>query len=67
MAATGRDAVRELLEQTMATMDAPLAASDRELPLPSSHKQDSLTALAADQAARAGGGDAAQPGRAIPR
>jgi hypothetical protein len=37
MAATVRDAVRELLEQTMATMDALLAASDRELPLPSSH------------------------------
>ena len=37
MAATVRDAVRELLEQTMVTMDALLAASDRELPLPSSH------------------------------
>jgi hypothetical protein len=37
MAATVRDAVRELLEQTMMTMDALLAASDRELPQPSSH------------------------------
>ena len=37
MAATVRDAVRELLEQTMVTMDTLLAASDRELPLPSSH------------------------------
>ena len=37
MAATVRDAIRELLEQTMATMDALLDASDRELPLPSSH------------------------------
>jgi hypothetical protein len=37
MAATVREAVRELLEQTMATMDALLDASDRELPLPSSH------------------------------
>src|SRR5687768_17801783 len=37
MAATVRGAVRELLEQTMATMDALLAASDRELPMPSSH------------------------------
>jgi hypothetical protein len=37
MAATVRGAVRELLEQTMVTMDALLAASDRELPLPSSH------------------------------
>src|SRR5215467_3334331 len=37
MAATVRDAIRELLEQTMVTMDALLAASDRELPLPSSH------------------------------
>src|ERR1044071_2297547 len=37
MAATGREAVRELLQQTMATMDALLEASDRELPMPSSH------------------------------
>jgi hypothetical protein len=37
MAATVQGAVRELLEQTMATMDALLAASDRELPMPSSH------------------------------
>ena len=37
MAETVRAAVRELLEQTIATMDALLEASDRELPLPSSH------------------------------
>ena len=37
MAATVRAAVRELLEQTVATMDALLEASDRELALPSSH------------------------------
>ena len=37
MAATVRDAVRELLEQTMATMDALLATSDDELAMPSSH------------------------------
>src|SRR5262244_3194053 len=37
MAATVREAVRELLQQTMATMEALLEASDRELPLPSSH------------------------------
>jgi hypothetical protein len=37
MAATVRGAVRELLEQTMATMDALLAASDHELPRSSSH------------------------------
>jgi hypothetical protein len=37
MAATVREAIRELLEQTMATMDTLLDASDRELPLPSSH------------------------------
>jgi hypothetical protein len=37
MAGTVRGAVRELLEQTIATMDALLAASDRELPLSSSH------------------------------
>ena len=37
MAATVRGAVRELLEQTIATMDALLDASDRELAMPSSH------------------------------
>src|SRR5262247_2048350 len=37
MAATVRGTVRELLEQTIATMDALLEASDRELPLSSSH------------------------------
>jgi hypothetical protein len=37
MAAMVQGAVRELLEQTMATIDALLAASDRELPMPSSH------------------------------
>jgi len=37
MAATVRGAIRELLEQTIATMDALLEASDRELPLASSH------------------------------
>jgi len=37
MAATVREAVRELLEQTIATMEALLDASDRELPLSSSH------------------------------
>ena len=37
MAATIRGAIRELLEQTMTTMDALLEASDRELPMPSSH------------------------------
>ena len=37
MAATVQAAVRELLEQTIATMDALLEASDRELPMPSSH------------------------------
>jgi len=37
MAATVRETVRELLEQTIATMDTLLEASDRELPLPSSH------------------------------
>lgn len=37
MAATVREAVRELLEQTIATMEALLEASDRELPLSSSH------------------------------
>jgi len=37
MAATVRAAIRELMEQTMATMDALLEASDRELTMPSSH------------------------------
>ena len=37
MAATVREAVRELLEQTIATMEALLDASDRELPRSSSH------------------------------
>jgi hypothetical protein len=37
MAATVHGAVRELLEQTMVTIDALLAASDRELPMASSH------------------------------
>ena len=37
MAATVRGAVRELLEQTMATMDVLLEAADRELPMASSH------------------------------
>jgi hypothetical protein len=37
MAATVRAAVRELLEQTMMTMDALLATSEDELTLPSSH------------------------------
>jgi hypothetical protein len=37
MAATVREAIRELMEQTMATMDALLQASARELPMPSSH------------------------------
>jgi hypothetical protein len=37
MAATVRGAVRELLEQTIATMEALLEASDRELSMPSSH------------------------------
>src|SRR5215475_12235187 len=37
MAGTVRGAVRELLEQTIATMEALLEASDRELRLPSSH------------------------------
>jgi hypothetical protein len=37
MAPTVRGAIRELMEQTMATMDAPLEASDRELTMPSSH------------------------------
>jgi hypothetical protein len=37
MAATVRGAIRELLEQTMATMDTLMEASDRELSMPSSH------------------------------
>ena len=37
MAATVREALRELTRQTMATMDALLEASDRELTMPSSH------------------------------
>ena len=37
MAATVHGTVRELLEQTIATMNALLEASDRELVLPSSH------------------------------
>lgn len=37
MAATVREAIRELLTQTMTTMDALLEASDRELTMPSSH------------------------------
>ena len=37
MAATVREAIHELMTQTMATMDALLEASDRELTTPSSH------------------------------
>jgi hypothetical protein len=37
MAATVRGAIRELLEQTLVTIDALLEASARELPRPSSH------------------------------
>ena len=37
MAETVREAIRELLEQTMVTMGALLEASDRELPMRSSH------------------------------
>ena len=37
MAATVREAIRELLEQTMTTIDTLIEASDRELPMPSSH------------------------------
>jgi hypothetical protein len=37
MAATVRGAIRELLEQTMTTIDVLLAATDRELPMSSSH------------------------------
>jgi hypothetical protein len=37
MAATVREAIRELLEQTMTTIETLLQASDRELPMASSH------------------------------
>ena len=37
MAATVRGAIRELMEQTLTTMDALVEASDRELSMPSSH------------------------------
>ena len=37
MAATVHGAIRELLEQTMTTIEALLAATDRELPMSSSH------------------------------
>ena len=37
MAATVRGAIRELLEQTMMTIDTLLAATERELPMSSSH------------------------------
>ena len=37
MAATVREAIRELLEQTIATAEALLDATDEELPMPSSH------------------------------
>jgi len=37
MAATVREAIRELMTQTMVTMDALLEASDRELTMSSSH------------------------------
>lgn len=37
MAATVREAIRELMAQTTATMDALLEASDHELTMPSSH------------------------------
>lgn len=37
MAATVREAIRELMTQTVATIDALLEASDRELAMPSSH------------------------------
>src|SRR5258707_12854159 len=37
MAATVHGAIRELMEQTLTTMDALLEASDRELTMPSSH------------------------------
>jgi hypothetical protein len=37
MAATVREAIRELMTQTMVTIEALLEASDGELPMPSSH------------------------------
>src|SRR6266581_5628608 len=37
MAATVREAIRELMSQTLVTMDTLLEASDRELAMPSSH------------------------------
>ena len=37
MTATVRSAIRELMDQTMATMDALMEASDWELTMPSSH------------------------------
>jgi hypothetical protein len=37
MAATTREAIRELLQQTISTIDALLQASDEELAMPSSH------------------------------
>src|SRR5437899_12460039 len=37
MAATVREAIRELTRETMATMDILVEASDRELTMPSSH------------------------------
>jgi hypothetical protein len=37
MAATVREAIRELLQQTMTTIDTLVAASDQELTMPSSH------------------------------
>jgi hypothetical protein len=37
MAATVQGAIRELLEQTILTVETLVAAADRELPLPSSH------------------------------
>src|SRR4029434_7364699 len=52
MAATVRGAIRELMEQTMTTMDALVEASDRELSMPSSHAcaqgKDVWTLLAND-------------------
>jgi hypothetical protein len=37
MAATTREAIRELLQQTISTIDTLLQASDEELSMPSSH------------------------------
>ena len=37
MAATVREAIRELIHSTLETVDALLAAADGELPMPSSH------------------------------